>query len=112
MRRTVWMAGIAGLSVSLLAAGTARRAAAQCGGVTMLGTVESVSGNPFQAEVVTTPVPTRAAPNLLNLQHPELKPQLVARDGQGRVPRFGWMMRCSLGSENKWNKRAAATIRQ
>src|SRR5215470_16905188 len=66
----VWIRGIVGLA---LVAGMAQIGAAQCSMLTSLGRVESVSGNPFQAEV-----------NLM-ASHKQLKSELVARDNKGRV---------------------------
>jgi hypothetical protein len=64
------------LALSLLAAEIAPRSAAQCGGLPALGGVRSVSGNPFQAEVITTRSPgTPLASPLLNQ-----KPEIVALD--------------------------------
>jgi hypothetical protein len=71
---SVRIRGLAALALGFLVVGTAPRAAAQCVGVTALGRVNSVSGNPFQAEV-----------NTVFPQSLEPKATIVARDGQGRV---------------------------
>jgi hypothetical protein len=54
----VWTRGIAGLALTAFAAGTAMGGTAQCsGGITVIGRVDGVGGNPFQAEV-TGVIPT------------------------------------------------------
>lgn len=68
--------GLAFLALGWLTLGRPPQAAAQCVGLTPLGRVNSVGGNPFQAEV-----------NLLfpNAQSLESRTVIVARDIQGRV---------------------------
>lgn len=78
---SVWVCGVAGLTLSLLAAGSPPLAAAQCGGFTVIGRVNSVTSNPFQAEVNAF-----TAPETQQASRPEEpKPVRVMRDSQGRV---------------------------
>jgi hypothetical protein len=69
------------LALGLLATGAPRKCSAQCAGVIALGGVSSMSGNPLQAEVKTTRNPEARSLSPLVGE----KPQLVARDSQGRV---------------------------
>jgi hypothetical protein len=71
---SLWLRGLAGLALTLLAAGTPPQAAGQC--MTVLGRVSDVTGNPFQAEVNTKD---------LQFSQSRPKPVMVARDSQGRV---------------------------
>jgi len=76
-----WIGGVAGLALSLLAAGSPPLAAGQCDGITVIGKVNSVNGNPFQAEV------NAISPNGTQQASRPQEPNSVAvmRDSQGRV---------------------------
>jgi hypothetical protein len=75
-----WMYLIVGLALCFLGAGAPPQAAAQCFSANQLGSVNSTSGKPFQAEVHES-IPTLD----MRLYPYRERKSLVARDSQGRV---------------------------
>ena len=76
-----WIYPIAGLAITLFGAGEPRHSpAGQCFAVNQLGSVNSTSGKPFQAEVHES-IPT-LDPRLSPIRE---RKSIVARDSQGRV---------------------------
>ena len=72
---------IAALALSLIAIVTSSTAAAQCLGMSVLGRINSVSGNPFQAEVhMTISIGTTQ-----EITSKDIKQEIISRDSHGRV---------------------------